>query len=255
MNQLAKLPEGHEPPPITAALRFCIAPPMRYRTSDAGEGDYILSARDPSRMDVFEARRVLPAYEAWSRPPVASDPEWQHEAMAWLANIVRGIGNPPPRDEMILRATAIVAACSDLPRAVWNEENAKIALQKFEWWGQINAASIHGFLAERAAPILAALNGLRRVAAFVIPEPPAPATEPPPDPEIITKLAQDAKGILGDYEAAIPKPPPPKARYAPDDILLRMYEADANDPSKPELSRALARTRVEMLRKKLGYAA
>ena len=175
------LPARIDPVPMSAALRWLVeSEPAAWRV--------------PSSGDITEAKRLLDAAERLCEPPSRADPAWQQAVVAWLGRIAAGVRNPPAtRADMMARAAAVMAACADLPRAVWTDDTAAAALALMSWWPA--AADVHAFLNDRARVLLLERDGLRRVAGTVA-EGPKPAVAEPPDPVRIAEIAARAKADL-----------------------------------------------------------
>lgn len=249
MNALVPLPAVTTLPPPSAALEACLRP-SRYRSPIPDEGDFVVALPLPGRLDVQEARKLLPAYEAWCRPPSSADRGWQEQVVSWLVRIALGVGNPPGEDDIRARAVAIADACQDLPRSVWCDATVTLGRQQFQWWGNISAPSVRTLLLDFAGHMVATRDNLRRVAAFQI-EAPAESVEPA-DPDRIAELAREAKAHLADHEVAAAGPRPiPKALHLSDHGLLIEYQKIIDNPHLSELAKGPARTRADMLRRKL----
>lgn len=153
----------------------------------------------PSPSIIAEARRVLPAVEAALRPLGFK------ALLPWLELLGSGVAFRPGEEGMRLFASAAATASADLPECVLDRLAYAAALRAFDVWP--SAAKLDAFLRDRARPITARLEALRKIAAMG-------ALEPEPEPRELTQAESDAivARVRREMRGDLPAPRPARPR-------------------------------------------
>lgn len=166
-----------------------------------------------------EARAALRAYVPTCGP---AGPAVVHR---WLLQVNAGTAAPLGRDDFELRAAAIAGLVGDLPLAVFHGGTLREAQAAWKFFP--GTAEAWSLLNPHAAPLLARVSALRRVAAALDPPSPRPACEA--EVERIAARMRDQvaemRGVLVERERAEPEAAPPRDVSAKGEALRRLREA------------------------------
>lgn len=177
---------GLAPPAPSAGLQRLLDEYSRYEAS--GELHRFRPDVPPAVRD--EARSLV-AHRQANNPPVTME-----AVLKWLTPLVAAVAQPPDEQTYRTRATAVLAACSDLPASAFSSSTSLAAVRKFQWFP--SAAEVRALLMEETAP----QRQLQRALRVLATQPPADAQTGASEPQNVRKaLADKLRGVVAEVEA------------------------------------------------------
>jgi hypothetical protein len=251
MNNILRIHEADPValPPLSPGFLACLEPERTEAFRDPTWAPVRIKPPAPSADVIAEARRLLPAYEAGSRPASPSI------VLNWLRAIASAVRNPPGDDEVRARALLVAGVCDDIPASAFSPRSQRRAVERFTWWPSV--ADVKEFLTAEVSSELERIAAVRRFASM--PDPVASGSSasaiPTPSEPVLGQAERDAlaarlRGLSAELRAGAAQRGHAPAEHAParplsPAALAAAYREQARC-SDPKV-RALAEARLRSL--------